>query len=159
MEDRLLVSIDGGEALPQETVVCSACGKLLTERVAVEAACTGSEENLFCISCSETHVGPSCRGCGRPAPADTAVIAANAWWHRDCLRCAEPGCGTLLRDEYFLDDGAAFCAKHHLQRTAELCARGAASCGPGWLTPLCSPLVRPSTLDSALIVLTLLSLL
>ena len=66
--------------------------------------------------------GPCCAGCGHPAPHAEAVLALNTWWHRHCLRCAEPTCRVTLTDEYHVWQDEPYCRHHFLKQAAEVCA-------------------------------------
>jgi L-rhamnose mutarotase len=132
-----VVSVDSAEPRPAPAL-CDGCGLHLDPPVAfAPLTISGDEaqereesegvsaESRFCANCRATLLGPPCAGCSNPVARDDGLIAADAHWHRRCLRCAHGSCGTLLGDRYFLHDGLPYCRTHYLDLTGEVCG----SCG------------------------------
>lgn len=134
------VHVAGREAQPAKEFTCAGCEKPIPGPLAYApslASATGTlateadAKELYCDACRQTHLGPLCRGCGLPAPRKIALIAADAWWHRGCLRCTEPSCRMLLGDQYWVHERRPYCAEHHAALTAEPCATCGMPVGEG----------------------------
>ena len=137
-----VISLDGSRARPP--LACDGCGKTLEPPV-VFCPLVASDDNLlppgsdggmvmdddggaraddqhFCCECRSTLLGPPCRGCGKPTSRADGVLAGDAHWHKQCLRCSHVTCQALLGERYFVHEDRIFCREHYLARAAEHCA-------------------------------------
>lgn len=154
-----MLSVNDGELVPAASLKCSGCSRQLnaadaffrpmqlrgTAAGAPAAAPAGAPAadaaptdaaaaptaKIFCSGCRDSHLGPLCRGCGKPAPRKDAIVAADAWWHKRCLRCSHPGCGLALGEQYYLFESNVCCLEHYLQRTSEPCGACGMPVGSG----------------------------
>ena len=127
-EERV-ASVAGGPVVKRSELTCVNCGRAIGGNVAFAPtsgnhdASAADETQLFCDTCHPVRLGPTCRGCGKPAPRDEAVVALDCHWHRACLRCEEPGCNKQLPDEYYEWKGELRCREHYVQVGADRCAK------------------------------------
>jgi len=80
------------------------------------------DDQRYCTECRSSLLGPACQGCGQPTARADSVLAADAHWHKQCLRCSHQSCRALLGERYFAHEGSLFCREHYLEQAAERCA-------------------------------------
>lgn len=123
----LWLSVENRGEFPQDDVLCSNCGNVVGPPSAFEALddeiLHGSTQNLFCEDCGMKCLGPACKSCHAPTTKEDAVIALDAYYHRDHFICSANSCDKRIADAYFIHEGMAFCQEHFLERAAERCGK------------------------------------
>jgi len=104
-----------GQFLHPEHYRCTECGCELSG-----GNCFEFEENLYCKTHYEALIRKTCAKCGKPIMGRSITALGQVWHpeHFACHICND----TLMDNDFFEEDGKAYCQAHYVQLFGKFCA-------------------------------------